>query len=226
MPSGFLPTKDATLLAFAQNFSTLITAAPTTYGLVVGQATALAALVTAFQTSLAACEPGVRNKAAVFTKNTARTNLKTSVRLLAKIIEGQATVTNAQKAALGLNVRSAPTPIPPPALPPQVDVVSVVGRTVKVRLHNAETSPRRGKPANVKGAALFSFVGASAPSDPGLYKFEGNTTLTTVDVGFPATVAPGATVWITAIWFNERAQSGPPATPVSAVIQYGMSMVA
>jgi hypothetical protein len=224
MPRGFLPNKDADLLAWAQNFYAVANLAPTTYGLTAAQLTAFNTLVTSYQTALAACEPGVRNKAAVFTKNGVRANLKNSARLLAKLVEGTATVTNAQKATLGLNVRAMPTPIPPPAFAPQVDVVSVVGRTVKIRLHNSETTDRRGKPAYVKGASLFSFVGPTAPTDPNAYKFEGNTTLTVMLVAFPETVAPGATVWITAVWFNERAQSGPAATPVSAVIQYGMSM--
>jgi hypothetical protein len=224
MASGFLPNKDSALLAWAQNFSTLITATPTTYGLTSAQATAFAALVTAYSTTLAACDPGVRNKASVLAKNTARTNLKVSARLLAKIVEGQASVTNAQKATLGLNVRATPTPIPPPALAPQVDIVSVIARTVRIRLHNTETAPRRGKPAGVAGAAVFSYVGATPPTDLSGYKFEGNTTVTVVDLVFPDTVAAGSTVWIIAMWFNERTQNGPAATPVNAVIQYGLSM--
>jgi hypothetical protein len=187
--------------------------------------TAFNTLVTVYQTALAACEPGLRNKSNVQAKNTARLALKTMARDFSRIVQGQATVTNAQKAALGLNVRATPTPIPPPAVVPQVDIVSVIGRTVKIRLHNSEVAGKRGKPANVKGAAVFSYVGTTAPTDPTLYKFEGNTTLTVVDVAFPETVAPGTSVFITAMWFNERAQSGPPATPVQAFIQYGMSMV-
>jgi hypothetical protein len=226
MANSFLPRTDHGLLAWAQNFYAVANAGPATiFGLTSAQLTAFNALVGTYSTDLAACDPGVRNKAAVLTKNASKKSLANSARLLARIVEGQATVTDAQKAELGLNVRAAPTPIPPPAFPPQVDLVSVVGRTVKIRLHNSEVAGKRGKPAGVKGAAVFSHVGATAPTDPSAYDFEGNTTLTVVDVVFPDTVAPGATVWITAFWFNERAQSGPAATPVQAVIQYGMGMV-
>ena len=224
MPRGYLPSTDLALLSWAQNFYAVANPIATSLGLTSAQLTAFNTLVTGYQTSLAACDPGVRNKSSVLAKNTARTNLKNSARLLARIVDGQAAVTNATKALLGLNVRAMPTPIPPPAFPPQVDIVSVVGRVVKIRMHNSETGGRRGKPVNVKGAAVFSYVGATAPTDPTLYKFEGNTTLTVVDVTFPSTVAAGATVWITAMWFNERTQSGPAATPAQAVIQYGMSM--
>jgi hypothetical protein len=224
MARSFLPNSDAGLLAWGTNFSTLISLTPVTYGLSAGQASAFATLLASYSAALTACNPGVRNKAAVLTKNTARAFLKTNARLLAKIVEGQATVTNAQKATLGLNVRATPSPIPPPAFAPQIDVISVIGRAVKIRLHNTETEPKRGKPVNVKGAAVLSYVGATPPADLSAYKFEGNTTVTVIDLVFPDSVAAGATVWFIAMWFNERAQNGPAATPVNATIQYGLSM--
>ena len=224
MPGGFLPNRDADLLLWAQNFYSVANVAPTSYGLTAAMLTSFNALVTSYQACLAACDPGVRNKAAVLAKNDARDALRNSARLLAKLVEGTATVTNSQKSSLGLNVRAAPQPIPPPGFAPQTDIVSVVGHNVKVRLHNSETAGKRGKPAQVKGAAVFSYVGETAPTNPAAYKFEGNTTLTVVDVTFPETVAAGSSVWIIAMWFNERAESGPPSTPVQAIIQYGMSM--
>ena len=108
-----------------------------------------------------------------------------------------------------------------------MDVLSVSGHTVHVRLHDANNPGKRGKPAGCKGAALFSFVGTAAPGDPSLFKFEGNTTRTSFDVIFPDSVAPGTMVWVTAVWFNERTQSGPACSPIGAFIQFGgMSMAA
>ena len=53
MPNrDYLPHNDAELLAWSSNFSSLITAAPVTYGLVAGQATAYAALHTAYAAKL------------------------------------------------------------------------------------------------------------------------------------------------------------------------------
>ena len=65
------------------------------------QLTAFNTLVTGYQTSLAACDPGVRSKAAVFTKNAAKASLRNSAQLLAKVVQGTASVTDAQKATLG-----------------------------------------------------------------------------------------------------------------------------
>src|SRR3954468_21761755 len=105
----FLPDTDPGLLAWALNFSTVGSSTPLLFGLTAAQMTAFTGLYTAFAASMAAVEPGVRNKVATANKNQARANLKSSARLLAKLVEGTATVTSAQKLSLGLNVRAQPT---------------------------------------------------------------------------------------------------------------------
>jgi hypothetical protein len=196
MAVSFFPRTDTALLAWSLNFSTLITATPTAYGLTSAQATAYAAVHAAYGTALAACEPGSRNKSAVVAKNTARTNLKTQAKLLANLVNGTATVTNAQKVALGLNVRAKPQPIPVPSNAPGLDVVSVSAWTVKIKLHDSAAGSGRGKPAGVSGASVFSYVGAVAPTDIAQWKFEGSTGRTAVDIAFPSTLAPGVLVWL------------------------------
>lgn len=208
------------------NFSERITATPTAYGLDAADASSYATLHSSYSSGLAACDPGERSKTLVAAKNAARSALKNSARLLAKRVEGTASVTAAQKIELGLNVRAMPTPIPPPAHAPALDIVSVSGRTVRIRLHDSTGASRRGKPAGVAGATIFSYVGQTAPTDPAEYKFEGNTTRTIIDVVFPDTVAPGAVVWLTAFWRNERDQSGPACAAISTNIQFGVPMAA
>jgi hypothetical protein len=212
--SGFLPDRDADLLTWAQSASAFITATPTAYGLTAAIATAFASATSAYSTALEAVEPGVRSKMNVIAKNNAKAALKTNIRNWAKIVEGTATVTNAQKAQLGLNVRATPSPIPAPSDPPNLDVVSVAGRTVKIKLHDG-TGARRGKPANVRGASVFSFTGATPPASVEDWKFEGQTSKAVLDVPFPTTLAPGATVWLTAFWIGTRMESGPACAPVS-----------
>jgi hypothetical protein len=221
MPSGFLPNGDAALLAWSLNFSTLITATPTAFGLTAAQATAYAALHATYTTALAAVDPGVRTKAAVAAKNTARTNLKNSARLLAKLVEGTATVSNAQKITLGLNVRAIPTPTPIPGSAPGLDVLSSSGFTTKLRLHDSTSGSRRGKPPGVNGASVFSHVGPTAPTEMSGWTFEGNTGKTRLEIAFPGTLAAGTTVWFTAFWFNGAKQSGPTCAPVATNLPGG-----
>jgi hypothetical protein len=224
--SSFLPDRDADLLTWAQSASAFITATPTAYGLTAAIATAFASTVTAYSTALEAVEPGVRSKMTVLTKNNAKTALKTNIRNWAKIVEGTATVTNAQKAQLGLNVRANPSPIPAPSTAPNLDVVSVLGRTLRVKLHDG-SGTRRGKPVNVRGASIFSYTGTTPPPAVDDWKFEGSTGKTVIDIPFPISLAPGATVWLTAFWIGSRMESGPACTPVSTTFgAAGVSSIA
>ncbi len=190
---SFLPDRDSALLAWSLNFKSLITATPTAYGLTAEQASVYDALHEAYATALAAADPSIRNKPATATKNVRRAMLKTQARLLAGLIEHTVSVSDAQKLELGLTVRKPPTPVPAPSASPNIDIVSVNGRSVKVRLHGDEPG-RRGRPAGVQGASVFSYVGEQPTDDISAWKFEGSTTRTRFDVEFPATVQPGTKV--------------------------------
>ena len=107
-----------------------------------------------------------------------------------------------------------------------IDILSVRGNTVTLRLHAAGDSSRRGKPAGVNGAAVYSFVGAVPPTDERAWTFEGLTSKVKIEVTFPGTVTPGSQVWFTAFWFNERKQNGPAATKVTTNLQGGGAMAA
>jgi hypothetical protein len=225
--TSFIPSTDAGLLAWSLNFASFINASPSAYGLSTVQATAYQALHSAYATALAACDPTVRSKSTVAVKNAARTDLKKGLKLLVSVINGQTTVTDGQKIELGLNVRAMPSSIPAPALPPGLSVVSVVAWTVRIKLYDKNSSGKRGKPAGVNGASVFSFVGAEPPSDISAWKFEQNTGHTTMDLVFQSTIAPGTKVWLTGFWFNGRKQNGPACAPVSTNLQGGsVSMAA
>jgi hypothetical protein len=228
MSLKFLPSRDAELVTWSNNFKVKISAAPTTYGLTAAMATAYTTLhnnfVTAYNT---ANDPLTRSPVNVTAKDTAKAALIANARMLARTVQGTSTVTAAQKEDLGLNPRdNQPSPIPVPASAPDIDIISTNGNTVKIRLHEAGEPTKRGKPAGVAGAAVFSHVGATAPTDEADWKFEGLTTKTALDITFPAATAPGSKVWITAFWRNPRDQSGPAATPVTTNIPGGSAMAA
>jgi hypothetical protein len=227
MARNFYFGKDSDIVAGSANFSTLITASPTTYNLVAAQATAFAALNTALQSAYtASINPDTRTPVTVGAKRIAVANMRANAVLLSKIIYSTATVNDSQLTALGLLPRASRTPVPAPSAAPGIDIVSSVGNTVKIRLHDSTSSTRRGKPAGVSGASVFSFVGAVAQTDAAGWTFEGNTSKTVVEVAFPNTSAPGAKVWFTAYWFNARKQSGPPAAAVGTNIPGGAAMAA
>jgi hypothetical protein len=121
--SFFTSRKDSVLAAGSANFATKISATPTAYGLVAGQATAYAALNTTFQTAYTtAITPSTRTKATVAAKNSARVPLRKMASDLAKIIDGTPTVTDQQKIDLGLNVRKTPSNPGSPGTPSDFEV--------------------------------------------------------------------------------------------------------
>jgi hypothetical protein len=73
-----------------------------------------------------------------------------------------------------------------------------------VRLRDAENPDRRGKPDGVIGASVFMFVGDDAPANPMNATFLFNTSKNVFDIDFPAEIASGAKVWLTAFWFNRK----------------------
>ncbi len=216
----FLPSRAADLVTWSTNFSTKITAAPTTFGLTAAQATAFAALHTAFATAFQTAQnPDTRSPTNIVAKDQAMASLKANARQLAGIVQKFPATTDEQRSELGLTVPDVdPSPVPVPGSAPGLSVQTVSGRTVRIRLKDTANPDRRGKPAGVSGAAVFSYVGAQPPEDISAWKFEGNTSRTIIDVVFPVTVPPFSRVWLTAFWFNDRKQSGPATSPIDANI--------
>lgn len=223
MAAKFPPEREADLVSSASNFDVKITATPTTFGLTAAQATAFHTTLTAFITArTTAIDPLTRSPANIVAKDIAKAALLASYRQLAGIVQRFPGTTNFMRSELGLPLRhTEPSPIPPPAAAPLVEVRSVAGRTARIRLIDTANPTRRGKPAGTSGAAVFSHVGPTAPAELSDWTFEGNTGRTTVNLAFPPTVLSGATVWITAYWFNPRKQAGPAADPVSANLPGG-----
>jgi len=226
----FPQSREGQLAAWCDSFSTAISAAPTTMGLTAGQATAFAALNATFQAAYAAATNTATNsKAAIEAKNDAKAALMNSTggaRQLVDIIQAFPGTTNEMRAELNLRIRDVePTPIPAPTTAPDVDIVSAVGRTVTVRLHDPSIG-RRGKPFGVRGASVYSYVGVEPPDDIESWKYHGSSSKTTIEVDFPTTVAGGSTVWFTAYWVNAKLEAGPPAAPVSTFLPGGLAQAA
>jgi hypothetical protein len=226
MAHDFLPRRDAGFLNWSAAFCAKINASPGDYGLTTEQASDYAALHEHYATSYhAAKSPLTRGPRAVLIKNEARRAAERAARRLARQIQGMAAVTDQQRQALGLTVRKAePSPVPRPSTPPRLVVKLLYGATVRVDLRDVD-SPRRGKAAGIAGASVFSHVGAFPPAVLSQWTYEGDTTRPQMDITLPPTTPPGAKVWLTAYWYNPRAQGGPAADPVSTHIQCPLPML-
>ncbi len=224
-----IPTTDAALVIWSDNANTRLTAAPANYGTTAAVATQYNTLHTSFVDArdavAAARAAGLRSSPLCAAKDDAKLALLAFARPLYKTIQANVAVTDAAKIELGVVVPDRqPSPQPVPGFPPQLTIVSVNGRLVKIRLSDPAHPTHRRMPAGCDGATVMSFVGEEAPVDPAVYKYEGATSKTTVDVLFPESLAPGTQVWLTAFFFNERKQNGPACPAVGAVLNYGGSM--
>jgi hypothetical protein len=226
--ANFLPSREASLVTWSNNFSTLISATPTAFGLTAAQATAFATLNTAWVSAYNTAKNSLtRSPANIITKNAAKKLMIAEARQLAGVIQKFPTITNTQRSELGLNVPNTPSPVPVPSTSPAMEITSVSAWTVNLKLHDSTLGSKRGKPPGVNGAAVFSFVGATAPVDIGSWKFEGNSGRTKIAVSFDSSNPPGTKVWLTAFWFNGRKQSGPACAPITTNLQGGsVSMAA
>lgn len=212
----------ADAVAGAANFSGLISASPSTYGLIASQSTSFAALNTALQNAQAlAIDPSTRTPVAIDNRNIALKNMRNSAKLLAKIIYATPTVNDAQFTALGLLPRPTYNPAPPVTGTPTVEIVSVLGRLVKIRLHNQLGETRSSFPNGVKSAQIYTFVGDEAPEDPSLFTLQGTSTRTITELLFPQSIPNGSTVWVSAYWVGTRGQYGIGSQPLSFILQGG-----
>ena len=226
-----IPTKDTLLVDWGANFLAKVTPTPANYQLTAAQVTALQGLYNTYLAGYQAVAQARQNRSRshplTVAKDTARLNFLQSAREHYGQIQDSLTISAQLKSDAGIVVRkTSPTPVPPPADAPEIDILSVSGRTVRLRLHTSD-STKRARPAGTIGASVLSFVGESAPADVSAWKWEGNTSLTRTNISFPPSVPSGATVWFTAVWFNNRKQTSPMAQPKSANLPGGsVSMAA
>ena len=203
---------DTDLLSWATTASEHLTANFAAFQITPQQADDFASRVTAFRIALAAWrDNATRTPIASTNKQAARVALFDGAKYIVATVNSNPATTDAQRDELGIKARKRPTPRPKPSTSPMVDVERVDGRTVTYKMH---TSGRRGRPADVQGASVFTFVGPEAPADPAAWTFEGLMTRTTFSVSFENRTEAD-TAWVSAFWYNERGQAGSASAPVS-----------
>ena len=164
---AYIPAQDALFATWLDNFSTLLTAAPTTYGLTATEATAADGVNTTFQAAYtAAIDPVTRTSPAVALKDSARASAEAVVRPMAVQISLDAGVTNADKSSIGVTVRSVtPTPIPPPTDAPTIGIQSATPLEMVMTAKVAGTVGK-AKPFGAVALEVFRSVGTVAATDP------------------------------------------------------------
>ena len=224
------PRTDTQLRPYSTNFNDRLVAGGTsTYHLTAGQVTAYTGYHTAYVDALTALESardaGIRNTSLSVTKEQAKRDLLRYGREIYALVQSSLTIADADKVLLGVVVRDTePTPVPPPAYAPGLEIKRVDGRVVQIQLTDPGHGDRKRLPPGVQGAIIMSYVGETAPLTPSAYTMQGPTSRMKTLVEFPADLAAGTKVWLCAVFFNGRKQMGPACLPVGTQINYPASL--
>lgn len=218
--ANYIPSKEADLVNWGENFTDLITATPLAYGLTVLDASTLQSNFDEFKAAYqVAVNPATRTISTIAAKDEEKAGFLSLARAYAAIIRANQAVTNEQRAALGLTVADpTPTPVPIPSSVPVINV-PLAGPSVQyMTIVDQYTPTSKAKPAGVAGMALYRKV-AATPSGV----FLGATLVGLFTRADQLIDTSGleqgqvATYW--GQWYNRKGQLGPISAPASAVIQ-------
>ena len=217
-----IPTVSTKLVPWATTFLDALTTSPANYQLDVGDLPPLTAATNAFLLAQSnVSNPATRSHALVEARNAAQQAYYDVARTFYDSIQSNVEITNENKVTAGVHVRPAsPTPIPVPSTVPNIDIVSVTGSVVSLRIYDSATL-KRGRPSGVQGANVYTYVGTTPPASIHQWMRFGQVTRTDFDVEFPSEVEPGSKVWFTAAWYNPRGQTGMFVAPISTHVQFG-----
>lgn len=223
MANPYIPPKDADFDAWLVNFSTLLTANPTNYGLVAGDATAVAAVTSAWTTAYPiATNPATRTSATIATKDAARASAEATVRPYAIRIRNNASVSDALKIGIGVTIpNTPPTPIPAPVVAPVVSLLSAISLEQTLE-YKASGSTGKAKPFGAIGVEVWRSVGTVPAVDPLQTSYVGTVTKSPFRQSFLAgdqgKIVTYFARFVTRSGPGGAAQVGPWSDPLSVVV--------
>jgi hypothetical protein len=225
MAKDFVPRRDDQLKDWSNALSTNLSASYASYGLDESDAIEYAELTVDFAEALRVSQAGpTRTAVTVQEKSVCRTRLVERTRELNRRIQANPNVSNADRASLGLTVpKSTATSVGRPDDAPLLSVDHVIARTVRIRLRGA-LSTTRGKPQGCAGASIYWVASEEWPTNTAGWTYLCGVTRTFANVTLPASLTPGTRVWLSAAWYNAKAQQGNGSTAVSVRVQDGVEV--
>lgn len=225
MPAApYIPARDADFETWLLNFTSLLTAAPATYGLTAPDAVVCAAQYTAWHPAyIAATDPNTRTSVTVAAKDAARVTAESVVRPYAIRISQNAAVLPGDKVAIGVNLpNTTPVPIPPPVTFPQISLRSAEPLVHILQWQDSGLGTGKKKPFGAIGCELYRAVGVAPAVDPSVAVYAGTFTKSPLRSQFDASqVGKMCTYfarWITRSGPGGVAQVGPWSAPLTATI--------
>lgn len=230
MPNPYIPAQDSAYDNWAANFSAQITASPATYGLVAGDATAIA---TAFSNWHAAyllagltappnptpVNPSTRTSVTIAAKDVQKAASAITFRSYAMIIGANAGVSSGAKIAAGLTDRATGrTPIPAPGTAPILGFIGATPGVHTLKYSDTSTPTTKAKPFGAIQIELWNFVAIVPPVGGALgCSFVGVFTKTPFSVNYLAGDI-GKNAYYYGRWTTRRGIVGPWSAVLIAAI--------
>ena len=219
MGEDIFSSKDGEFDQFQEQLIAAVAADPAKYGVPKDDVTALQenqlAWVPAYAAHIKAQEAA---RTATHTKEVSRSKLETTLRSVARKINGSTGVDNALRASVGLAPRTGTrSVIGAPTTRPLGRTEATGHLTLVVHFVDEETPTRTAKPEGVLGCQLWSHVGDTAPLDASGYTFIALDTRTPYTDEHAAENA-GKTVFYLLRWQNAKGETGPWSGVIAAKI--------
>lgn len=220
----YIPASDAGFDTWLNNFATLIAATPTVYGLVAGDATAITAQKTAWNTAYAlVVNPATKTSVTVAGKDAARATAEAVVRPYAVQISNNSGVDPSDKTAVGVTVKKTiPTPVPPPTTSPTLSLVTATPLAHQLAYRDTSTPTSKSKPAGAIQIQLNRAVGIAFTVDPEAASFYGMWTkspnVSSFDAGQAGMKCTYFARWVTRGGPGGASQFGPWSAPLQLMV--------
>lgn len=223
MPANppYIPAQDGLFDAWLSNFSSLLTAAPTTYGLLAGDAVIVAGLFADWNAAyILAVTPSTRTPVTVADKDDLKVSALQGVRPYAVRIASNPGVANMDKVSIGVTVRvTTRTPVPPPAVSPGLSLVAMTPGQGQFRYFNLADPFTKSVPYGSAGVEVWSAIGTTFATDPAQATYRGRVTKAPFVQSFDgADAGKKLTMWVR--YVNRGGAHGQPLVgPWSDVLQ-------
>jgi len=180
--ADFFPRREADLLEWLKNFSTVLEANASAWNIPAEVASDLTAKVNAYETSYVAAKGENSTKALVLEKNEKKEEAKAAVRSVKnKYIDHNEAVSNPDRERLGLPIRDRnPSPARKPTSRPLLEVVPTNNRQHTVAAVNQATG-KKVKPADAYGVRYGWEIREAAPAKAAALRRSVFRVKTTVD---------------------------------------------
>jgi hypothetical protein len=217
--ADYIPRSDADFNTWQANFLNYVGSNLAPLGLTAADLTPLTTAQTGWTTDYSV-HIGAQTAAdgALQTKKNTRNTYESSLRSLVRRIQGLPTLTDAQRAEMGLSLRETPrtvTGVPATRPVATVDTSQRLRHTIGF---TDETTPSsKAKPDGVMGCEIWVKVGDPAPADPDQLQFLGTDTRTPYVAEYSGEEA-GKVAHYMLRWVNTKGEQGPWSQTVSATI--------